>query len=90
MQISFVAREICMSVGESTILLSPSISTQVFAEVAVTSRHSMLETPEETAEKEVSNTTKETGGEIHLLTKLLQLWPEIPVISTKSPLLWNA
>ena len=78
-----------MSVGESTILLSPSISTQVFAEVAVTSRHSMLETPEETAE-EVSNTTKETGGEIHILTKLLQLWPEIPVISTKSPLLWNA
>lgn len=37
---------------------------KVFAEVAVTSRHSMLETPEETAEKEVSNTTKETGDAV--------------------------
>lgn len=37
---------------------------KVFAEVAVTSRHGMLETPEETAEKEVSNTTKETGDAV--------------------------
>ena len=37
-----------------------SLSPQVFAEVAVTSRHSMVETTPETAE--VSNTTKDTGG----------------------------